>query len=107
MSKSRFEYGPVPRGIYYALIAVTPLVFFISRELAGYYLLFLFFLGFGLKAFLVHTGIHSLYQHISASIFEKSSEKHTEKRRLEIERKVRDDKHRGGHRKDPRLPKNW
>lgn len=107
MTNSQFEYGPISRGIYYALISATSLVPFIAMELLGYYLLLLVFLGFGLKPLLLKTGIYSLWEHSTESLHEKVHRKHTEKHRLEIERKSRDNKYRGGHRKDSRLPKNW
>jgi hypothetical protein len=107
MLDSQFEYGPVARGVYYALISATSLVPFVAMELIGYYLLLLVFLGFGLKPLIIKTGIHSLWQHSTESVHEKVHKKHTEQHCLEIERKSRDKKYRRGHRKDSRLPKNW
>jgi hypothetical protein len=107
MPDSKFEYGPISRGVYIALISATTLVPFFFMELLGHYLLLLVFLGFGLRPLLLKTGIYSMWQHSTESAHEKLNKKHTEKRSLEIERKVRDQKYRGGHRKDSRLPKDW
>jgi len=107
MTDSQFEYGPISRGIYLALIPAIALTLFFSWEIFGYYLLLLLFLGIGLKPLLLKTGIHALFQHTTESAYERLHKKHAEKLHLEVERKIRDNKYRGGYRKDSRLPKNW
>ncbi|MBT3531139.1 MAG: hypothetical protein HOF74_10360 [Gammaproteobacteria bacterium] len=103
----QFEYGPVPRGIYLALLWLAIVVPFISLALIPYYVFLLLFLGLGLKPLLLKAGIYAMFQHTTVSLHEKLTHKHTEKRRGEVDRKVRDQKYRGIRRKNPRLPKNW
>ena len=68
MKKTSFEYGPIARGCYFALIVSSIFVFLLKPLWFLYYMLFIFFLGFGLKAFLIHTGIHRQWQSMMAKL---------------------------------------
>ncbi|MEW5251119.1 hypothetical protein [Microbulbifer discodermiae] len=107
MKEVEFEYGPVSRGMFHALIALTILVPFIWLDKFLYYLGFLFFLGFGLRSFLRVTGLYRMWTSLECKISDKWHKGLVEKRREEVERRVRNDKYRHIRRKDPRLPKDW
>jgi len=72
-----------------------------------YYILFLIFLGIGLRPLVEKTGINAFYQTQITRLVEKWDRKFLEKRRMEIDRKRRDQKYRSKRAKDQRLPKNW
>ena len=55
MKEPLFSYGPLARGTYGALIAVTGLVAVYALEWTGYYVGFLLFLGLGLRPVLEKT----------------------------------------------------
>ena len=107
MRQKQFEYGPLARGIYHACVSVTIIFPLISWKLFGWWVLMLLFFTFGLRPLLERTGLYRLFAHFLVVVSDKSSARFEAKRQQEIERKIRDDKYRGGHRKHPDLPKNW
>ena len=66
MNNSSFEYGPLTRGIYIALLWFTLIVAVINPYLLLFYVPLLLFLGLGLKSFLIKTGLAAKYQAFSA-----------------------------------------
>jgi hypothetical protein len=107
MRGHRFEYGPLPRGVFIALVWMTPVVAIVWWDLLLWHLLLLAFLGLGLRPLLEKTGIHALYQHVMVTIEERMYRGFTEKRRKEIERAARRKRYKRFGPEDPRLPKNW
>lgn len=61
MGKQNFTYGPIAIGIYKAMIWLVVLITFTAPWLLIFYIPLLLFLGFGLRPFLISTG---LYQHL-------------------------------------------
>ena len=102
-----FEYGPVSRGIYIALICSAPFVLVLASDYLLYYVVFLAFLGFGLRFFLVKTGLFNLWNSVECSITERWNRKYTAKRAAEIDTAVEVEKYKRSRYRDPRLPKNW
>jgi hypothetical protein len=102
-----FEFGPVARGIYITLISLTALIPLIAPQYFLHYIVFLAFLGFGLRPFLVKTGLFNLWNTIGTAAQSKWDRKYLEKRAREIETKVELEKYRKSRARDPRLPKNW
>jgi hypothetical protein len=102
-----FEFGPIARGIYIALISVAALVPLVSPNYFIHYVIFLAFLGFGLRPFLVKTGFFSLWNNICIRVREKWDRKYLAKRASDIDRQVELEKYRKSRYRDPRLPKNW
>jgi hypothetical protein len=107
MSEHKFEYGPLSRGIYIALLWLVILTAFVFPELLHWHLLLVLFLGLGLRPLLEKTGLYDLYTHVTVSIAERWDRKFVETRRREIERKRRRKMYRRFGKDDPRLPKNW
>jgi hypothetical protein len=107
MPAHRLEYGPLSRGIYIALICLTPLVAIVWWELLAWYLGLLAFLGLGLRPLLEKTGIYAIYQYVASTLHEWLYKDFTEKRRREIEREARRRRYRRFGPEDPRLPKKW
>jgi len=66
VSNADFEYGPVARGIFIAMIWLVVLIALTTPFLLVIYLPFLIFLGLGLKPFLISTGLARQYQAFSA-----------------------------------------
>lgn len=107
MSGKQFEYGPLARGIHQACVSVTIIFPLISWELFGWWVLMLAFFTFGLRPLLERTGLYKLISHSVVVIDDKSHARFEAKRRQEVDRKARDAKYRGGHRKHPDLPDHW
>jgi hypothetical protein len=107
MSHRKFEYGPLAVGIFMALVAVIAPVGMYFPEWQLYYLLFLFFLGFGLRPVLEVTGLLAVCESVLESLRERWNRKFVEQKRRQVDRKVRDEKYRKSRYRDPRLPKNW
>lgn len=105
--ESEFEFGPVARGVYIALISTAVPLSFVVRELFLYYVFFLLFLGFGLRPFLERSGIFRYWSALRVTVEDKWDKKYLEKRSREIDRKARDEKYRKSRVRDPKLPKNW
>lgn len=102
-----FEFGPLSRGIYIALISITALIPFIGPEYFFHYLVFLAFLGLGLRIFLVKTGLYNLWNNVGAAIRRMWERKYLDKRAAETDREAELEKYRKSRVRDPRLPKNW
>jgi hypothetical protein len=107
MTGHRFEYGPLARGTFIALVCMSPVVAIVSWEWLGWHLVLLIFLALGLRPLLEKTGIHALYQHVMATIEERLYRGFTEQRRKEVERAARRKRYKRVGPEDPRLPKNW
>ena len=107
MTGHRFEYGPLARGIFMALVWLSPLVAVLSFELLAWHVALLAFLGLGLRPLLEKTGIHALWQALAAAWHERIYRGFTEKRRKEVERAARRRRYKRFGPEDPRLPKNW
>jgi hypothetical protein len=107
MKTSAFEYGPVSRGIYIALIWLTLPVMFLGFKQFIAYMLFLIFLTFALKPILEVTGLMGAYQSLVASQREKANRRLSTKRFIEIDKRERILKHKRSRIKDSSLPNNW
>ena len=107
MRERQFEYGPLARGAYTAMICLIPLVAILVPAYTLYYLGLLLFLGFGLRYVLEATGLYSALTGVGLVAQDRMERKFLENRRREIELRQRDEIYRKSHRKDPRLPKNW
>jgi len=107
MSEHKFEYGPVARGVYMAMVWLVILTAVAFPELLLWHLLLVLFLGLGLRPLLEKTGLYDLYAHVTVSIAERWDRKFVEERRREIERSKRRKMYRRFGKDDPRLPKNW
>jgi hypothetical protein len=75
MRESSFEYGALAIGIYKAMLWLVILITFTVPILLIYYVPLLFFLGLGLRPFLISTGLHQRYQFFSAKRDERIDEK--------------------------------
>ena len=107
IKEAQFTWGPLARGVYIALLMLSPLVGIFLWQWAGYYVLFLLFLGLFLRPLLEVTGLYHLCSWALHELGEKHWEKTTRERRREIARMERDQKYKHRHQKDPRLPPNW
>ncbi len=107
MHEKEFEYGPVARGAYIALIAVLPVLPLVRPGIVLEYLCFLIFLGFGLRPLLQYTGLYQLFHLGGGKLRDRADRKFLQQRRMEIDRKARDEKYRKSHYRDPKLPKRW
>ena len=107
MKESKFEFGPISRGIYIALICATILVPAINYKWFLAYAAFLFFLGFGLKPFMEYSGIYDFYIHLKCLAYEKLDKNWLAKRRKEVDLQEQKKRYKNLRVKDPRLPRNW
>lgn len=107
MPEKKFEYGAISTGIYTALLWMTLLVSYVNPNWIPYYIIFVLFLGFGLRPLIEHTGAFELYQSIRAALTAKQLRKRHEEVNKQLDRKMRDDKLRRRRKKDPRLPPRW
>lgn len=105
--RQEFEFGPITRGAYIALISVAALLPLVAPQYFVHYIVFLVFLGFGLRPFLVKTGLFNLWNSIGAAVQSKWDRKYLEKRARDIDTKTELEKYRKSRAKDPRLPKKW
>ena len=107
MAEPEFSFSHVAKGVYIALISCTPLVPLVYPNGLIYYLLFLAFLGFGLRPLLVYSGLYRMWNALGLGALDRWDKKYLEKHRREIDLKERNDKYRRMRHKDSRLPKNW
>lgn len=107
MNEVEFEYGPVSKGIYIALIALTPLIPVAFPRFSVSYIVFIVFLGFGLRPLLHFSGAYAMWNSCRVYALEKWDRKFLQRHRAKIDRKVRDDAYRKSRVRDPRLPKRW
>ena len=103
----QFEYGPLARGSYIALICLLPLTAVGWEEWLAWHALLVLFLGIGLRPLLEWTGLYTIYARLAASWQERAHRGFTEQRRREIERKQRRARYKRFGPEDPRLPKKW
>lgn len=104
---NQFEYGPLARGSFMALIWLLPLTAILFPGMLAWHALLLLFLGVGLRPLLEHTGAYALYTRLETAFRERWNHDFTERRRCEVERKARRARYRRFGPEDPRLPKNW
>jgi hypothetical protein len=107
MREREFEFGPISKGVYIALFSILPVMPAINLDAFLYYLLFLLCIGFGTRIFLERTGLYRLWCSVEGGLRDKWYRKFQEKRGVEIDRKLRDEKYRKSRHRDPKLPKNW
>jgi len=67
LDKPTFEYGPIARGSYHAMLWSTLLVGLFIPRYVFTYILFLIFLGIGLRPLLIATGLYQHFQEHSAN----------------------------------------
>jgi len=107
MNPSDFEFGPVARGIYLAMLWLIPVVALIFSSYFLAYMALLLFLGLFLKSIIRKSGIDSFLWHLFITVDDKIHAKLIRKRIQNIEMKQRDEKYRRWRRKNPKLPRNW
>ncbi len=107
MAGKQFEYGPVARGIYIALISGVFLVAWVVPGWLVYYIGFLLFLGLGLRPLLERSGVAHHFFEVVADVDDRLHRKRELKRRAQIERQQRDKKYKHSHYRDPKLPPRW
>ncbi len=107
MKEPIFEYGPIAKGFFIALVWGTFLALAFYPEWLIAYLAFLVFLAVGLRPFLEYTGIYSAYTSVSFLIGEKISRKRVEKRRKEVDAAERSKKLKHQRERDSKPPRNW
>lgn len=107
MKTSAYEYGPVSRGIYIALIWLTLPVMFLGFKQFIAYAVFLIFLTFALRPLLEVSGLIGVYQSLVASQREKANIRLSTKRFIEIDKRERILKHKRSRIRDSSLPNNW
>jgi hypothetical protein len=107
MREREFEFGPISKGVYIALFSILPVVPAIYPDAFFYYVLFLLCIGLGTRIFLERTGLYRLWCSFEGGLRDKWDKKFLEKRGIEIDRKLRDEKYRKSRYRDPKLPKKW
>lgn len=100
-----FSYGPIAKGLYIALLGFTALA--AMTPFLIWYLLFLLFLGVGLKPFLIHTGLRRIWLSHRAEVQRRRNAPHHARAARRIERERRDEKLRKTRVRDPNLPDRW
>jgi hypothetical protein len=103
----QFEYGPLARGCYIALISLLPVSAIGWPGLLPWHVGLVLFLGIGLRPLLEWSGLYAVYAHLAAALEEWWNRDLTEQRRREVERKARRARYKRFGPEDPRLPKNW
>ena len=107
MAEKQFEYGPLARGIYIALLWFTILIAWVAPAWLYHYVALLIFLGLGLRPLLEWSGLAHRFQSHAAEFENWRHGKRERKRRLEVAIRERGRKYRYTHYRDPRLPPNW
>lgn len=107
MNPSDFEYGPIARGSYIAMISVVPVVSLYFPPLFLPYVGLVLLIGLFLKSIIRRSGIDSLLWRIFVSLDDKIHAKLMRKKIQDVEMNRRNEKYRRRHRKDSSLPKNW
>ncbi len=92
MHEPKFHYGPIAKGVYGGLWPLSILVAIIAIEMLGYYLIFLLFLGIGLRPVLEKTGMYDLYIHIREKLSDRRNRRRHDEIRDSIDRKARDER---------------
>ena len=101
------DFAPVATGAYIALIVALVPVALAFPQWALHYILFLLFLGLGLRMVLERTGLYRLWISLETWLANRWNRKFLARRNAETDRKLRDEKYRKSRVRDPRLPKNW
>jgi hypothetical protein len=107
MKTPAYEYGPVSRGIYIALIWLTLPVMFLGLKQFIAYAVFLIFLTFALRPLLEVSGLIGVYQSLVSARRDRINKRLSTKRFIEIDKRERILKHKRSRIKDPSLPRNW
>ena len=107
MKTSAFEYGPVSKGVYIALIWLTLPMMFLGFKKFIAYAVFLIFLTFALRPLLEVSGLIGVYQSLVSARREKINKRLSTKRFIEIDKREQILKHKRSRIKDPSLPNNW
>ena len=102
-----FTYGPLSLGIFRAILCIAPLVLTFSPQHTPHYVLFIIFLIFFLRPILEETGLYQWVEHKKHRAGISLWRKRTEKKRIEIETKEKQEKLRKRHVQSNDLPKNW
>lgn len=100
MANHDFQWGPLARGLYIAMLWLTLLVGWHFGHLLYYYVGLLIFLGLCLKPLLLATGLADRLGEISNRFSEGRWAGITRRRRAEVARKERDKRLRHRHRRD-------
>lgn len=106
-SGHRFEYGPLARGSFIALVCLLPLTMVLSADWLAWHVLLILFLGIGLRPLLEWSGLYTVYARLAVAWQERWHRDFTAQRRREIERKQRRARYKRFGPEDPRLPKKW
>lgn len=107
MREPKFEWGPLPRGIYIGMLWFTIVIGWHFTNLLIYYVPLLIFLGIGLRPFLEISGLYDFFCALSEKIEDKRWDKINAKRRKEVQSAERAKKYKNMRYKDPKLPKDW
>lgn len=107
MNEPDFEYGPASKGAYIALIALIPLIPVAFPQYTVSYVVFVLFLGFGLRPLLHLSGAYALWNTFRVRAIDQWDRKFLLRRRAQIDRALRDDRYRKSRVRDPRLPRRW
>ncbi len=107
MNDEILTWGPIARAIYVALLWTTALVAYFASSLLFYYLLFLVFLGLGLRPLLEKTGVADVWNARSHARREKRWQEVRQKNALEVRRARHAERHKRRRTRDPELPKHW
>lgn len=107
MREPKFQWGPIARGIYLGLISCTLPIMAINYLWAPFYLLFLLFLGLGLRPMIEHFGLYDGFHALFSFLEHKRDRAWLERRRQQIEQQERQKKLKKSRYRDPNLPKNW
>ena len=106
-------FGPVARGIYFALLWITPLFGAVAmaapwaRAWLPWHLGLVLFLGLGLKPLLRYTGLHRRWQWLMAEAQKRHHADHHAEAARQVERKRRDEKFRKTRVRHSDLPPRW
>lgn len=104
---TQFEWGPLARGVYTALLCLTVLVSWLYPEYLFHYMGLLVFLGVFLRPLIERSGLYDAYSRFAFALSERRWRKVNERRRHEVYLAERDKKYRARRTRDPKLPKNW
>ncbi len=108
-----FQYGPLARGAYIALLWSTTVLGFVAADAdwalryLPWHLLLLVFLGIGLKPFVLRTGLYRMWQGWAAALQTRRNAGHHAEAARRVDRARRDQKLRSARLRDPTLPPRW
>lgn len=107
MKSGDFQFGFVARSIYVALLWGIILVSWVWPDWLNYYIVFVIFLGIGLRPLLIWTGLSTLWEHYFQGRSDLSDKKSLAQRDLAMRRDAQRERIKHARKRDPRLPKNW